>query len=207
MGGGSLNGNFGSGPPSPHAQAVDAYNSGLKEVGWARDEESDAAKAATPQKRDKALAKAQKSYATALEEFRRAVDKDPSLFQAWNYVGYCQRHLGRYDDALGAYDKAIELNPRYGEAYEYRAEAYLGLNRIDDAKATYMQLFGGARPLADQLMAAMHRWIEERQQDAKGVSADDLAAFSKWVEERTAIAQQTAALWPYGPNAQRIDWN
>jgi len=204
MGGGGLGS---STPRSPQDAAIDAYNSGVHDVGKAKDHESDAAKAPNDDKKTKSLGKAQKSYAVALEEFEKAVDRNPGLFQAWNYVGFCQRHLGHYEEALAAYGKALDLNPRYGEAYEYRAEAYLGLNRIDDAKAAYMQLFGTARPLADQLMTSMHHWVEERKQDAKGVSADDLEAFTKWVDERATIAQQTASLWLGPANKKQVDWN
>jgi tetratricopeptide (TPR) repeat protein len=175
-------------------------------VDRARGYESDAAKADKDDKKTKLLTKAQKSYATALEEFSRAVDKNPNLFQAWNYVGFCQRHLGNYEAALTAYGRALDLNPRYGEAYEYRAEAYLGLNRVEEVKSSYIMLFSSARPLADQLMLSMHRWVEERQRDARGVSEDDLAAFAKWVEERAAVAQQTASLWS-GTKKAQADWN
>jgi tetratricopeptide (TPR) repeat protein len=210
MGGGSMpSGGIGSGGPrSPTEQAQDLYNQGVHDVAKAKDYEKDAAKAGADDKKvAKALEKAQKSYAYALQEFQKAVDKNVTLFQAWNYVGFCQRHLGHYQEALDAYGKALELNPKYGEAYEYRAEAYLGLNRLAEAKESYMQLFPVARPLADELMASMHHWVEEHQKDAKGVSADDLAAFAKWVDERAAIAQQTASLWLGPANKKQVDWN
>jgi tetratricopeptide (TPR) repeat protein len=208
MGGRSMpSGNTGSMVRSPQEQAIDAYNSGVKEVGKAKDDESDASKATNSEKKDKALAKAQKSYASALGEFEKSVNANPGLFQAWNYIGFCQRHLGRYEEALTAYGKALELEPRYGEAYEYRAEAYLGLNRIEDAKASYMQLFSTARPLADELMTSMHHWVEDRQHDTKGVSAEDFAAFAKWVDERATIAQQTASLWFGSSKKTQVDWN
>jgi tetratricopeptide (TPR) repeat protein len=211
-GGGSRGGSMGGGggnfsQRSPHDQAVDLYNEGVRDVGKAKDHEGDAVKASAEDKKAKSLEKAQKSYASALQEFQKAVDKDASLFQAWNYVGFCQRHLGHYEDALAAYAKALDLSPRYGEAYEYRAEAYLGLNRLEEAKASYMQLFATARPLADQLLTSMHHWVEDRQHDAKGVNSDDLAAFAKWVDERTTIAQQTASLWLGPANKKQVDWN
>jgi tetratricopeptide (TPR) repeat protein len=211
MGGSSMGGSAGFGSSasrSPTDQAIDAYNQGVREVGKAKDYETDATKAGSDDKKAaKALEKAQKSYASALQDFEKAVEKNSTLFQAWNYVGFCQRHLGRYEEALAAYGKALDLNPRYGEAYEYRAEAYLGLNRLEDAKSSYMQLFTSARPLADELMTSMRRWVELRQKDAKGVSSDDLAAFAKWVDERAAIAQQTASLWLGPANKKQVDWN
>jgi tetratricopeptide (TPR) repeat protein len=209
MGKGSMGGgqNLNSMPRSPQDEAVDAYNAGVRDVGKAKDYENDAAKAGKEDKRARALGKAQKAYATALDEFNRAADKNPNLYQAWNYVGFCQRHLGNFEAALNAYGKALDLNPRYGEAYEYRAEAYLGLNRIEEAKASYITLFSAARPLADELMTSMHRWVEDRQHDAKGVSADDLAAFAKWVDERTAVAQQTASLWLGTTKKPQVGWD
>jgi len=209
-GGGSMPSGTGSNftPKSPQEQAVDLYNKGVREIGNAKDHEKDADKASGDDKKQaKALEKAQKSYASALEQFQKAVEKNPSLFQAWNYVGFCQRHLGHYEEALAAYGKALDLEPRYGEAYEYRAEAYLGLNKPEEAKASYMQLFKSARSLADELMTSMHRWVTERQRDPKGVSSDDLASFAKWVDERAAIAQQTASLWVGPAGKKQVDWN
>jgi len=38
------------------------------------------------------------------------------MYQAWNYIGFANRHLGNYDAALSAYAKALEINPAYPEA-------------------------------------------------------------------------------------------
>ncbi len=210
MGGGRMGGGSGmsdAAPQSPQDQAKGYYNQGVHDVDKAKGHEADAAKATDEKKAVKYLEKAQKSYQSALEYFQKAVDDDSGLFQAWNYVGFCERHLGQYQDALDAYGKALELNPQYGEAYEYRAEAYLGLNRLEDAKASYMRLFSSARPLADELMTTMHHWVEQRQHDAKGVSAEDLASFTQWMNERTAVAQQTASLWTGPASRKHVDWN
>ena len=123
-----------------------------------------------------------------------AVSADPKMYQAWNYLGFAKRHLGEYQDSLGAYAKALELNPNYPDAVEYRGEAYLGLNKIDSAKEAYMSLFRDSRPLAEELMAAMHRWAEARRKDAQGVAAEDIEAFAKWMDERSNVAAQTASL-------------
>ena len=114
--------------------------------------------------------------------------------EAWNYLGYASRKVGQYQDALAAYDEALRLKPTFAEAIEYRGEAYLGLNRIEDAKGEYMKLFRDARPLADQLMAAMQRWVVERRSNPGTLAATDIDAFSQWVDERSSVAQQTASL-------------
>ena len=173
-------------PSSASDLAAAAYKAGVGYISKAKDADSDAAKAADDKKKTKALAKASNLYGKALDRFEDAVDKDPGLVDAWNDIGLCELHLGFYDEAVMAYANVLELKPDYSEASENRAEAYLGLNKIAEAKSDYMALFKTARPLADQLMTYMRRWIDERQRDPKGVSSDDLAAFVKWTDERAS---------------------
>jgi tetratricopeptide (TPR) repeat protein len=202
-GGGGSAGSMGNASRTPEDQAKDAYNSGVRSIKKARDCESDAAKASNPEKRSKALDKANKFYSQALGEFIDAVSKQPTMYQAWNYIGFANRHLGNYDAALSAYAKALELNPAYPDAVEYRGEAYLGLNKIDEAKGAYMTLFRDSRSLADQLMTAMRQWTDARRKDAQGLAAEDIEAFSKWIDERAGIATQTASLATGAPSGWR----
>lgn len=176
-------------PPSASDLALIDYKAALGYFSKAKDADSDAVKAGDDKKKTKALAKASNLYDKALDRFEDAVAKDPGIVDAWNDIGFCNLHLGLYDDAVMAYANVLELKPGYSEAYENRAEAYLGLNKVAEAKSDYMRLFETARPLAGQLMTYMHHWIEERQRDPKGVSSEDLAGFVKWTEERAAIAQ------------------
>ena len=191
---------------NPDDAAKSAYNSGVKSVKKAQEYDADAAKASTPEKAAKAHEKAQKAYRESLASFIEAVGADPKMYQAWNYLGFANRHLGNYDDSLSSYAKALEINPNYPDAIEYRGEAYLGLNRIEDAKGAYMALFRDSRPLADELMASMHRWADAHRQDPQGLSSADVEAFSKWIDERAGIAGKTASLavgaaqpWSQGP--------
>jgi tetratricopeptide (TPR) repeat protein len=198
-GGGSMSGSsppgmVSSNPRSAEDAAKSAYNSGVKSVKKAQEYDADAAKASTPEKVAKAREKAQKAYRESLASFIDAVGMQPKMYQAWNYLGFANRHLGNYDDALSAYAKAIEINPNYPEAIEYRGEAYLGLNQIEQAKGAYMALFRDSRPLADELMVAMHHWTDARRQDAQGVPSADVEAFAKWMDERAGVASQTASL-------------
>lgn len=181
-------------PRSDHDKALLFYTQGRREVGKAQQEDIDAAQAGRDEKKAaKAIEKAQKDYASALHQFQSAIGKDATLIQVWNAFGFCQQHLGNYQDALAAYGKALELNPTYAEAYEHRAETYLGLNMLDEAKQSYAVLFKSVRPLADDLMTSMHHWIDEHQKNANGIKPDDLAAFAKWVDESAKTAQQTAS--------------
>lgn len=194
MSGGGTTGSMDGSPRRPEDAAKAAYNSGVRSIKKAEEYDSDAAKASNPQKSAKALDKARQYYAKALEQFIDAVSQQPKMYQAWNYIGFANRHLGSYDAALSAYAKALELNPAYPEAIEYRAEAYLGLNKIDDAKQAYMTLFRESRSLAGELMTAMRRWTDARRIQPQGLAPEDVEAFSKWVDERAGIAAQTASL-------------
>jgi len=202
MGGGGGAGPMGvSQPGSPDDKAKSAYNAGVHGIKKAQEYEADAAKASTPEKGAKARDKARQNYSKALEQFIDAVSLQPKMYQAWNYMGFANRHLGSYDAALSAYAKALELNPTFPEAIEYRGEAYLGLNKLDEAKEAYMSLFKDSRSLADELMAAMRRWSDARRGDAQGIAPEVLEEFSKWVDERAGIAAQTASLAVGAPAA------
>jgi tetratricopeptide (TPR) repeat protein len=174
--------------------AKSAYNSAVRSIKAAKEYDSGAAKASTPEKAAKAQAKAQKSYQEAVTQLIDVVGLQPTMYEAWNYLGFANRHLGHYEDSLSSYAKALELNPNYPDAIEYRGEAYLGLNQIEAAKGAYMALFRDSRPLADELMTAMHYWADSRRKDAQGLSPTDVEAFAQWMDERTSMAAQTASL-------------
>ena len=196
-GGGSSSGPAGMVTATPHSAvdaAKNAYNSGVRSIKKAQEYDAETAKASTPEKAAKAHDKAQKAYHDSLGSFIDAVAADPKMYEAWNYLGFANRHMGNYEDALSSYAKALEINPNYPDAIEYRGEAYLGLNQIEEAKGAYMALFSASRALADELMVAMHHWADARRQDAQGLSSADVEAFTKWMDERSGIAAQTASL-------------
>ncbi len=188
---------------TPEEQAKAAYNQGVRAVKAADKLSKTADEAKDEKKKTKAQDKARRQYENARGYFASALQRNPSMHEAWNYVGYTSRKLGDYDKALQSYDQALRLSPSYGEAIEYRGEAYLGLNRVDDAKNAYMQLFQSSRPLADQLMAAMQKWVAERR--AAGNAAAEVEALAQWIDERANIARQTASLAPDAPAVVR--WN
>lgn len=189
---------------TPEEQAKNSYNAGVRSVKGADKLDKEADEAKDEKKKAKALGRAKKAYEKARGQFAAAVQRQPQMHEAWNYVGYTSRKLGEYDKALAAYDEALRLSPAYAEAIEYRGEAYLGLNRVEDAKAAYMQLFTSSRSHADQLMAAMQRWVSERRTNASGVASTDIESFAQWVDERTNIARQTASL---ATDAAAPRWN
>jgi tetratricopeptide (TPR) repeat protein len=178
---------------SPEDIARQDYNTGISYVKDAAKQEGKLTEAKDAKQADKTREKIAKAYTNALKNFTRAAQRVPNMPDAWNYIGFTQRHLGDYQASLAAYAKALELKPNFPEAIEYRGEAFLGLNAIDDAKQAYLSLYRSSRPLSDQLLTAMKAWVAKRKQDAGGVDSTTVEAFSAWVSERAAMAGQTAS--------------
>lgn len=167
--------------------ARDHYERGLKLRDKAWELEEKAAK--EPGKAEKYLKKAAKEFEKAAESQRQAIQMDARMHQAYSSLGYALRKIGDYTGSIKAYDQGLAIEPRYAEAIEYRAEAYLGLGRLDEAKDAYMHLFRADRARADELLAAMQKWVDEKRATAGDQTVEDFAA---WVAERTELAEQTA---------------
>jgi tetratricopeptide (TPR) repeat protein len=73
-------------------------------------------------------------FAEAVPLLQQYVAANPKNADAYNYLGYSHRKLGKYDDALGAYEQALAINPEHRGALEYLGELYLKTNRLDLAK-------------------------------------------------------------------------
>jgi tetratricopeptide (TPR) repeat protein len=179
---------------SPEDQAKSAYNDGVRAVHKADKYQAAADEQTDAKKKDKALREAKEHYTAALAKFTQAVQFDPRMHEAWNYVGYTNRKLGEYDTALAAYERALTLHPGYPEALEYRGEAFLALHRISDAQQAYLDLFASNRQLADKLLTAMKGWVTTQRATPSGADATAVTALDKWVQERAQIAGQTASL-------------
>lgn len=175
-------------PPvmTPEQMAIEHYNAGLafRDKAWKLEKELSAAD--SDAERQKIQAKIGKQLDRAREEFESAVKNNPAFHEAWSDLGYVLRKVGRYEDALDSYDQALQLDATYTPAIEYRAEAYLGLNQIEPAKSAYVDLVSKDRKRANQLFAAMQKWIEARRTDAGGVDTETIDAFAAWVAERAA---------------------
>jgi tetratricopeptide (TPR) repeat protein len=180
-------------PPSPEEQARAAYNSAIRGVEKGDELLADAARQTDARKQEKLHKKAGDAYAGAARKFAKAVEVRPGMYEAWNYLGYCNRKMGKFDAALAAYDRALALKPDYAEAVEYRGHAYLGLNRLAEAKDAYLSLFASNRKLAASLLGAMQQWVGEHR-GSVGMDPASFDAFASWVNERSAIASQTASL-------------
>jgi tetratricopeptide (TPR) repeat protein len=177
----------------PDAAAKKSFNAGVKSLNRAREYEAAAAKATNPEKRAAALEKVGDAYDRALDQFTDALSNKSDMVDAWNYVGYVHLRLGAYSESIDDYNHTLALKPELLEAVEHRGEAYMAVDRLDEAKAAYMDLFNHARPLADQLMASMQKWLASHREAANGMRPADIDSFDKWLQEREGIAKQTAS--------------
>ena len=189
-GGGASNSNMPQATQkSPEQIANEAYKAGLRHKKKAWKNEGKAAKSEVPKKRDKFLARAQKSYGKARDKQALALKNYPAHYEAANELGYALRKTGEYKKAIGAYNYALKINPKFYQAIEYRGEALLALGYIEESKQAYMELYRGDRELAQQLMAAMDTWLASQEEQS-----DSVSDFGTWVVERKALAKMTQDL-------------
>jgi Flp pilus assembly protein TadD len=74
-------------------------------------------------------------YADAIPILQKVVADNPRDADAWNYLGFAARKLGRKDEALGYYEKALKVDPQHKGANEYLGELYLMMNNLPKAEA------------------------------------------------------------------------
>lgn len=175
------------------SNAVDAYGAGYAFIERATRFDQDAAAAENERSRQEAVDGAKQAYEDALRAFEDAVRLDPRMYEAHTYIGYANRKLGRYDRALEAYASALKLKPDYVRAIEYQGETYLGLDRFADAKFNYQRLYALDGEQARKLLAAMRKWLEERDRDPRLVPAEELAAAAQWLSDQPNTSAERIA--------------
>jgi tetratricopeptide (TPR) repeat protein len=179
---------------TPEQEAVSLYNDGISYRDKAAKLETEAAAETDAKKREKLEAKAKDKHEDSIKKFAKATEKNPNLYPAWGSLGYAYRKIGNYNASLEAYGKALEIQPNYTPAIEYRAEAYLGLNQLDQVKSVYMTLLSMDRQRADELSAAIDKWLVKRKADPAGMDPAQLDEFAKWAEQRKIAASQISSV-------------
>jgi tetratricopeptide (TPR) repeat protein len=179
-------------PPrmTPQQRAMSSYNAGLNHKKRAQEYEEKAAVASNDKDRQKQLGKAKDQYEDAVDDYKKAIGYDPTLYQAMNELGYAYRKAGNYKAALDAYNQALQVRPNFPQAIEYRAEAYLGLSMFKEVQDSYLALVRTNQDEAAALMRAMEAWMQTHQEN----QTPDQKAFNDWIVERKAVAMNTQSL-------------
>ena len=171
-------------PTISERSAIDAYNLGYAAIQRA-DRAGELAETATTEDRNRARREASNEYKQSLKYFSEAVRQDASMHEAYTYLGYANRKLGRYPAALDAYDRALRIDPHYPHAIEYQGEAFLGLDRIEQARINYLRLYALNKGQARKLLQAMQVWVAKHADVAtKSVEVKD---FVEWVAQRAEL--------------------
>ena len=178
----------------PEREAVKLYNDGISYRDQAAQFDKEAAAETDAKKKTKLEEKAVDRTESSMKKFKQAAEKNPRLFQAWGGVGFAYRRMGKFQESLEAYNKALDLEQRYTPAIEYRAETFLGLGRLEDVKSAYMFLFNLDRPRADELSAAIDKWLQKKQAEPGAVDSVEISTFAKWAADRKQLASQTSSL-------------
>jgi Flp pilus assembly protein TadD len=81
-----------------------------------------------------------KNWSEAVSSFSKVVAKNPKNADAYNYLGYSSRWMGKYEDAFAAYGKALALEPQHKGALSYSGIAYLKTGQKPQAEAQLAKL-------------------------------------------------------------------
>lgn len=189
-------------PKSPAEMARESYNSGIEHKDKAKKLEGEFASQIfrNPKDEEKAAGKIKDEYTKGLKDFKKAAELDPTLYQAFNGMGFTLRKTGDAVKALEMYDKALQMAPGFPDAMEYRGEAYLALGRVEDAKQSYLKLFASDRTQAEVLMKAMTSWVAK---PPTGADPAAVATLDTWLKERAKIATVTSDM---GLRSNRSVW-
>ncbi len=80
------------------------------------------------------------NYKKAIKLFNKVVAAKPTDADAWNYLGFSNRKLKKFDLALNAYQKALAIDPNHRGANEYLGELYLQTDNLEKARERLKKL-------------------------------------------------------------------
>ena len=79
-------------------------------------------------------------YQEAIFLLEGVVSEDLDNADAFNWLGYATRQLGRFDEAVDYYQQALDIDPEHRGALEYLGEAYLAMDDLAAAEAMLVRL-------------------------------------------------------------------
>jgi len=72
-------------------------------------------------------------YREAVKSFRKAVELDPNLAEAYLNMAFCLQRIRRFDEAIKALQQALQIKPDFIEARYNLGTLYLKLSRYPEA--------------------------------------------------------------------------
>lgn len=108
------------------------------------------------------------NYRTAIDLFKRVVEKEPKHKSGWLTLGGAHLSLREYDAAIAAFNKQVELNPYDERVYSNLGMAYTGLLKYEEALAAYRKQIE-VNPLDRFAHAQLGMLLRERKMYADAV--------------------------------------
>jgi tetratricopeptide (TPR) repeat protein len=85
------------------------------------------------------LLMAHRSYAAAIDAYRRETASSAQSAELWNKIGVAYHHLFAFEEARKYYQKALALQPKYPEALNNLAAVYHSQHNFAQAERLYKQ--------------------------------------------------------------------
>ncbi len=136
----------------------------------------------------------------ALVEIEAALEREPELVEALNFLGQLHTQLGNAQAAVDAYERSLEVDPEQGNIMAALAERYASLG--DRRAASDMRIRAAearspvARFLLAQDAAADWRWWEARERlDGYFEVASSGALYSEATALRARVDRRIRDIW------------
>jgi tetratricopeptide (TPR) repeat protein len=84
----------------------------------------------------------QKEFAKAIQAYRKAIELDPTNFEAYNNLGILYQMLGDTKSALTAYQKSTDTNPMYEKGYNNLGLLFLLEGHYEEALEVFQKVLG-----------------------------------------------------------------
>ncbi|MEJ2085508.1 MAG: hypothetical protein P8Y44_07500 [Acidobacteriota bacterium] len=168
-------------------QATMSYGSGQRAL-KKHAKLTEKADAASGTDREKFQSKAREQLEKAVQDFATAINFNPKLHKAYVALGDTLVMLDQYQDAVGVYSQAIELEPADWGTVLSRGRAMVAVNNIQGAVDSYQVLRNGDVSKADELLATIKGWVEDKQANPGQIPADAIKQVEDWVVQQEGSA-------------------
>jgi arylsulfatase A-like enzyme/Flp pilus assembly protein TadD len=122
------------------------------------------------------------SFPAAAAAFRRVIDENPKMVDAWEYLGRALQKMGRSDEALAAYREALKISNGSPQVAVAAASLYYDLGRLDEAETHAKMALVTHPSFAHGLLAQI------------ALRRDDLGTAER--EARTAMEDESLRIGP-----------
>jgi tetratricopeptide (TPR) repeat protein len=104
----------------------------------------------------------------AIKAYSRALDLDPRIYSAAQFIGDCYYHLKQADKAAEWFGKSVQIEPNNESAYRYWGDALLQAGDVRSARTKYIEGVA-ANPYQHPSWNGLHNWVAKTHRDLKSI--------------------------------------